>query len=150
MPETWDTSLAIKYDTNTNEISFTPITKLDDVGITIAKGVEAEKIMSAFEKRNAELLTGDWKKGWNAFCLSEKDKYMQVIKRACNSEYIEKIASDPTTYAEHTKKIDAPDIGSEITPIDLFNTHFAHYLDCEAHTDVWRELFKTWNHTNEK
>lgn len=26
---------------------------------------------------------------------------------------------------------------------------FAHYLDCEAHTDVWRHLFKTWNHTNE-
>ena len=26
---------------------------------------------------------------------------------------------------------------------------FAHYLDCEAHTDVWRQLFKTWNHTNE-
>ena len=21
---------------------------------------------------------------------------------------------------------------------------FAHYLDCEAHTDVWRELFPTW------
>lgn len=27
---------------------------------------------------------------------------------------------------------------------------FAHYLDCEAHTDVWRTIFKTWNHTNEK
>ena len=27
---------------------------------------------------------------------------------------------------------------------------FAHYLDCEAHTDVWRELFPTWNQTNEK
>ena len=26
---------------------------------------------------------------------------------------------------------------------------FAHYFDCEAHSDVWRELFKTWNHTNE-
>ena len=26
---------------------------------------------------------------------------------------------------------------------------FAHYLDCEAHTDVWRELFTTWNLTNE-
>ncbi len=25
----------------------------------------------------------------------------------------------------------------------------AHFLDCEAHLDVWRELFKTWNHTNE-
>ncbi len=27
---------------------------------------------------------------------------------------------------------------------------FAHYLDCEAHTDVWRELFPTWNATNER
>ena len=27
--------------------------------------------------------------------------------------------------------------------------HFAHYLDCEAHTDVWRELYPTWNMTNE-
>ncbi len=26
--------------------------------------------------------------------------------------------------------------------------HFAHLLDCEAHTDVLRELFKTWNDTN--
>lgn len=26
---------------------------------------------------------------------------------------------------------------------------FAHYLDCEAHRDVWQTLFKTWNHTNE-
>lgn len=26
---------------------------------------------------------------------------------------------------------------------------FAHYLDCEAHLDVWQTLFKTWNHTNE-
>ena len=26
---------------------------------------------------------------------------------------------------------------------------FAHYLDCEAHTDVWRELYPTWNMTNE-
>ena len=30
------------------------------------------------------------------------------------------------------------------------NNLFAHYLDCEAHTDVWRELFPTWNQTNEK
>lgn len=26
---------------------------------------------------------------------------------------------------------------------------FAHFLDCEAHTDVWREIFQTWNMTNE-
>ncbi len=27
---------------------------------------------------------------------------------------------------------------------------FAHYLDCEAHYDVWKELYKTLNATNEK
>ena len=27
---------------------------------------------------------------------------------------------------------------------------FSHYLDCEAHTDVWKELFPTLNKTNEK
>ena len=33
-----------------------------------------------------------------------------------------------------------------IKPADIFG----HYLDCEAHTDVWRELFPTYNQTNEK
>lgn len=27
---------------------------------------------------------------------------------------------------------------------------FSHYLDCEAHTDVWKELFPTLNKTNER
>ena len=27
---------------------------------------------------------------------------------------------------------------------------FAHYIDCEAHTDVWRELYPTWHHTSEE
>ena len=26
---------------------------------------------------------------------------------------------------------------------------FSHYLDCEAHSDVWRVLYKTANHSNE-
>ena len=26
---------------------------------------------------------------------------------------------------------------------------FSHYLDCEAHSDVWRHIYKTWNWTNE-
>ncbi len=30
------------------------------------------------------------------------------------------------------------------------NAAFGHYLDCETHTDVWRELFPTYNATNEK
>ena len=27
---------------------------------------------------------------------------------------------------------------------------FAHFLNCKAHTDVWRELFPTYNQTNKK
>ncbi len=27
---------------------------------------------------------------------------------------------------------------------------FAHYLDCEAHYDVWKELYQTYNSTNER
>ena len=30
------------------------------------------------------------------------------------------------------------------------NDTFGHYLDCQAHTDVWRELFPSYNLTNEK
>ena len=43
-------------------------------------------------------------------------------------------------------------IGSACTEqaTEIENKMFGHYLDCEAHTDVWRELFPTWNHTNEK
>ena len=33
---------------------------------------------------------------------------------------------------------------------DYQKEKFAHFLDCEAHTDVWRELFFTKNLTNEK
>ena len=31
---------------------------------------------------------------------------------------------------------------------ELQNARFGHYLDCEAHTDVWRELYPTYNQTN--
>ena len=34
-------------------------------------------------------------------------------------------------------------------PADEMNK-FAHYLDCEAHNDIWKELYKTYNATNEK
>lgn len=49
-------------------------------------------------------------------------------------EYCEKVGAG---YIRAANREDCPD-------------RFAHYLDCEAHTDVWRELFPTWNLTNEK
>lgn len=149
-PPTWDSSLAVKYDTKTNEIEFIPFVNYEGKGITIAKGDAKNEVMTAFEERNAELISGEWKKGWHRFCVSMQDKYLEVLKRACNQEYIEVITSDGSVYDVLAQKIDATGIGTDVDPIDMFNAHFGHYLDCEAHTDVWRELFKTWNHTNEK
>ena len=111
----------VKYDTITHEIEFIPTINYDFKGITLAKGSEKDEIMSGFEKRNKELLTGEWKKGWHAFCESMRDYYTNPINNACNED---------SSYTD--------------------NHYFTHFLDCEAHTDVWCELFPTANQTNEK
>jgi len=116
----WYNCMAVHYDTKTNEIGFTPISA-GDKGISLAAGQEKETLMAEFETRNAELLTGGWKAGWHAFCEDARKNYINVIGNACKEN------STPTQ-----------------------NAHFGHYLDCEAHTDVWRELFPTYNQTNEK
>ena len=77
--------------------------------------------MAGFAQRNASLQSGEWKQGWHAFCESMRSVYTDAIKKACNEDSTE-----------------------------LSNAHFGHYLDCEAHTDVWRELFPTYNQTNER
>ena len=118
--KSWFTSLAVKYDTMTNRIEFIPLS-VTNTGIEISKGEEKENIMTAFEERNSQLKDGSWREGWKEFCESVKHIYVAAIKNACN---------DDST--------------------DEQNAVFGHYLDCEAHTDVWRELFPTYNQTNEK
>lgn len=118
--EMWNNSLAVKYDTKTNEIEFIPFIVRDD-GIAIAKGEEKEKILTSFEERSKELENGEWKAGWHAFCESVKERYLNVINEG---------------YTENST--------------ERQNARFAHFLDCEAHTDVWRELCPTYNMTNEK
>lgn len=116
--EGWHSCLAVDYDTAENRVSFTPIVS-DGRCIDLARGETREKHMAEFEARNAELASGEWKKGWREFCQSVRPAYFGVVERACTPEHGE---------------------GGE--------QFFAHYLDCEAHTDVWRELFKTKHHTN--
>lgn len=120
VPDSWNSLLATRYDTITNKIEFVPIVNTD-TGITLAKGEEKDHIIQSFERRNRELQNGEWKKGWHDFCKKISPIYINVIKNACTDD---------------SKEID--------------NAMFAHYLDCEAHTDVWRELFPTYNQTNEK
>lgn len=117
---TWNSSLAVKYDTTDNAIEFIPIVNTD-YGITLAKGEEKEQIMEAFAARNQSLIDGTWKDGWHAFCEKMRGQYENAIGNACTANSTEQQ-----------------------------NKLFGHFLDCEAHTDVWRELFPTANQTNEK
>ena len=119
-PPCWNSMLATEYDTVENVIAFTPMVNTGN-GIAIAKGDEKEIILSGFLQRNASLKSGQWRSGWHDFCESMRQVYTDVIKKACNEDSTE-----------------------------ISNAHFGHYLDCEAHTDVWRELFPTYNQTNEK
>ena len=80
-----------------------------------------EAVEESFLQRNEELQNGAWREGWHTFCENKKEGYIIAIQDACNADSTEQQ-----------------------------NKRFGHYLDCEAHTDVWRELFPTANKTNEK
>ncbi len=116
----WEKGLALKYDTKKNSVEFVPLTT-EGFGMRVAAGDTAEKVLGDFAVRNARLAKGEWLSGWREFCLSQKEKYTDVIANAFTSDA-----------GEHENHL------------------FAHFFDCEAHHDVWAELFKTSNHTNEK
>ncbi len=118
--QSWIYALMVRYDTVTNEIEFIP-TVNTEVGIRLAVGSEKAEIMSGFELRNAMLQNGRWKQGWHEFCESVSERYLRAISNA---------------YTENAT--------------NHSNQLFAHYFDCEAHHDVWAELCKTANETNEK
>ncbi len=118
--EMWKTGLAVKYDTKTNEVEFVPI-RVTDNGIRLASGDDKAEILAGFAKRSETLADGTWRDGWHKFCIDNIQNYTDRVKFA---------------YRDGATERD--------------NGMFAHYLDCEAHTDVWRELFPTYNQTNEK
>ena len=93
----------------------------DYKGVTLAKDSKKAQILELFEKRNSRLQNGEWKQYWHEFCLAVESYYTDVLKNI----YIKESAF----------------VQKEM---------FAHYLDCAEHTEVWRELFKTFNYTNEK
>lgn len=119
--DAWYTCMAVNYDTKTHEITFTPVRADAGTGcIALAEGEDKDRLYAEFAARSASLADGSWRDGWHAFCQSKKASYEEVIRRAC----VEGEEEDR-------------------------NAVFGHYLDCEAHTDVWRELFPTYNQTNE-
>ncbi len=121
--EGWFTSLLVELDIDkTVDITFIPIAQTD-TGCDIASGTMAAEILTAFAERNKSLLDGTWIEGWRAFCFApEREVYHRALRDCCK-----------------------PDEEEQGKNMELFS----HFLDCEAHTDVWREIHKTWNHTNE-
>jgi poly-gamma-glutamate synthesis protein (capsule biosynthesis protein) len=115
--DSWHSSLAVKYDTKTNEIEFIPFVNTNEGGIEIAKGDEKDKIIATFNSCSEKLANGEWKKGWHEFCESVANIYFNNIST---------------------------------TPLFEHSTVIGHYLDCEAHTDVLREMYPTYNSINEK
>jgi poly-gamma-glutamate synthesis protein (capsule biosynthesis protein) len=115
----WQSGLLVALDLNTSdraEICFHPVV-VTECGITLATGDEKQTLLDAFDRRNHILQDEEqWLAEWHAFCLGVAKSYRQAV------------------------------IGAYQNPDDQEPEQiFPHYLDCEAHTDVWRELFPTWH-----
>ncbi|MBE6645426.1 MAG: CapA family protein [Ruminococcaceae bacterium] len=116
--EGWYTGFVVEYDTKSHEINFVPTRVLSN-GISLAEGEDKRDILECFRKRNEELKNGEWKKGWLEFCEKIREQYCSHIAKVCVP------GSTPDQDAA-----------------------LGHYIDCEAHQDVLREIFKSWNYTN--
>lgn len=80
---------------------------------------DGDAILESFRLHSEKLHNGQWKQEWHGFCESVRPNYRNAVRKAF---------------------VDGA------SPRD--DEMFGHYLDCEAHTDVWRELYATWWHTD--
>lgn len=121
-PDCWNSAIELIYDTKTNEVTFIPTVQDKTIpGTRLAKGKEKEELMAYFAKLNQSLQDGTWKDGWHAFAEDESEFFYGAIYKAC-----------------------APGAS------EFDHNMFGHLLMCEAHQDIWRELFPHYNMTNEK
>jgi poly-gamma-glutamate synthesis protein (capsule biosynthesis protein) len=98
------------------ELSYLPVV-VTETGITLAHGAQKDEILEAFEARSRTLLDdAAWNAAWEAFCASVP-YYRDAVKNAY---------------------VDVPE-GEECRQV------FPHYLDCEAHLDVWKTIYRTWH-----
>ncbi len=93
---------------------------INDNGVALANDEESKDIFSRSKILNDALANGTWKDGWSDYVETVREYYTSVIKEA--------YAADDEYYIKR----------------------FGHYIDCEAHTDIWKEFNKTANYTNEK
>lgn len=119
--ESWYTSLLIELTIDDGvEIEFYPLTLRGNT-VAIAKGEDYERIMGEFNGRNEEIINGKWREGWHEFCEKNREGYTDMIRGQ----------GVPDTTDRQAQRLTAA-------------------LNCEAHNDVVRELYPSWNLTNEK
>ena len=118
--EDWHEGLVVEYDADANQVKFIPL-MAENGCIRLANAEEKARILAGFRERSQKLLDGTWRDGWHTFCETHREVYTRSVANAFTPQ--------------------ATESNNEL---------FAHYLDCEAHTDVWRELFPTYNVTDNK
>jgi len=96
---------------------------ITDTGIRLAEGDEKEQILRGFAERSEMLSDDRWLDAWHSFCEENREYYTAGITG------------------------DLADVFPGM-PQEQLDQFFPHFLDCEAHTDVWRELFPTWHGEN--
>ncbi|MBQ3506108.1 MAG: CapA family protein [Clostridia bacterium] len=120
--EMWNTALIVEVEIKkTVLVKFYPI-EMSGIQMKLAKGARFFEIMNDFNKRNIDLASGEWRKGWHEFCVNNQSRYVNALERFGG--------------------------GADERECEGFVETFAHFLDCEAHTDVWRELYPTWHLKN--
>lgn len=98
------------------QVEYIPV-QVTPTGIALARGEEKRALLAGFMQRSEMLLDEEqWLAAWRAFCEGET--------------YYFDAATDAFT--------DVPE-GEKCRQV------FPHYLDCEAHLDVWQTIFKTWH-----
>ncbi len=118
----WTTGLLVKVVfEDTFRVELIPLVSLDD-GMALAPEEEARQMLDALEERSRSLADGTWVRGWEAFVEEVKDAYIETVAKA---QGVQGVTSD------------------------MQQERFAHYLDCEAHTDVFRTLYPTWHSSGE-
>lgn len=120
LEEQWNNSLAVKYDTATNEIEMIPLTATGNGGICIATGERREKTLREMEVRNRMLADESYRGVWHNFCEKIRGQYQGALANGC------------------------------VQIITGQEKEFGFYVDNQSHIDVWQELFHSSAYKNER
>ena len=113
----WRSGLIAELDLGeTVCVQYHPVV-VTETGIRLAGGAEKETLLTELSRRSAVLQNEDaWLAEWDKFCRT-MSYYVDAVSLAFR---------------------DVPE-GERCRQV------FPHYLDCEAHTDVWRTIFPSWH-----